>query len=72
MTQDATIRNFLRANLLQQGKTISSWARERGLAVSFVTKIISRFAGTEKRPSRGQSLEIIEALEAETGIKICG
>jgi hypothetical protein len=52
--------------------SIDGWARTHGYLNGVVPKIISRYIGKGKRPNGGKSLEIIEALEAETGIKICG
>lgn len=72
MTRTQTIRNSLRARLIERGTSIDGWAREHGYLEGVVPKIISRYIGTNKRPSGAQSLAIIEALEAETGIKICG
>ncbi len=72
MSRSQTIRNSLRARLIERGMSIDSWAREHGYLQGVVPKIISRYVGRDKRPNRGQSLEIIKALEDETGIKICG
>ena len=72
MLQTAATRNSLRGILLLKGLSLSEWARSHGYQVSLVTGLVSRFAGTGKRPGRGVSLEIIEALEQDTGIKICG
>ena len=72
MLQSAATRNSLRGLLLLKGMTLSGWARAHGYPVNMVTGMVSRFAGKEARPGRGISLEIIEALEEDTGIKICG
>ncbi len=72
MLQSAATRNSIRAHLLLNGMTISEWARKNNYRENLVTGLISRFAGKEGRPQKGLSLEVIEKLEAETGIKICG
>lgn len=72
MRSAATIRIVARAALLAQGHSLSSWARSHGYAPGVVTKIFSRFAGSPKRPKRGRSLAIIEALERETAMTLCG
>lgn len=72
MSDSKTIRNYVRARLLEKNQTITTWEEVHGYAKGVVPKIISRFAGQEKRPGKGVSLSIIEQLEAETGVKICG
>ncbi len=72
MKQFNTTRNSLRAKLLEKGLSLTAWGRRKGYGDGVVRVVVSRFAGKNTRPGRGQSLEIIEALEAETGIKICG
>lgn len=72
MSDPKTTRNFIRARLLERDFTISNWEKTHGYAKGVVPKIISRFAGQEKRPGKGVSLSIIEQLEAETGVIICG
>ena len=72
MKQPTAIRNILRAKLLEKGSSLSSWERSKGYPDGVVRMVVSRFAGKDKRPNRGQSLCIIEALELETGVKICG
>ena len=66
------VRNLLRARLLEKGISLSDWERSKGYPDGVVRMVVSRFAGKDKRPNRGQSLCIIEALELETGVKICG
>lgn len=72
MSDPKTIRNYIRARLLEKNMTVTSWEKSNGYAEGVVAKIISRFAGQEKRPNRGISKLIIEELESETGIHICG
>ena len=72
MKQFNTTRNSLRAKLLEKGLSLTAWEREKGYGNGVVRVVVSRFAGKDARPNGGQSLEIIEALEAETGIRICG
>lgn len=64
------VRNLLRARLLEKGFSLSTWEREKGY--NGVRTMIYRFAGKDKRPWGKQARAIIEALESETGIKICG
>ena len=72
MLQTTATRNSIRGLLLLKGMTVSGWARKNCYRENLVTGLISRFAGKSNRPHKGLSLEIIEKLEAETGIKICG
>lgn len=72
MSDPKTIRNYIRARLLEKNMTIASWGENNGYAEGVVAKIISRFAGQDKRPNKGVSLKIIEQMESETGINICG
>ena len=65
-------RNLLRAKLLEKGFSLTSWERAQGFSNGIVRVAVSRFAGKDKRPRGQQTRKIIEALEAETGIKICG
>lgn len=62
----------IRAKLLEKGITLTDWARNKGYSQRTVYQTLWRFADTDKRPSSGISLAIIEKLESETGIKICG
>ena len=70
MTQFDTIKNAVRAKLLLKGFSLSAWERAKGY--NGVRMTIYRFAGKDKRPRGKQARAIIEALESETGIKICG
>lgn len=72
MTQPETIRNRIRARLLDKGISLSSWGQTKGYSSGFVRKVVSRFAGKNVRPQMGISLAIIESLEQETGVRICG
>lgn len=73
MSPNQTMRNLLRARLLEKkGLSIDEWEKTHGYAKGVVHKIISRFIGQPKRPCGEISLSIIEALEQETGVKICG
>jgi hypothetical protein len=68
-----TIINTLRARLIERGSNIDDWARSHGCKGGTARRIISRFAGKDKRP-RANSLshQIIDALESETGVQIYG
>jgi hypothetical protein len=66
------VRTTLRATLLGRGETLAGWGRRNGFNLKTVYQNLWRFAGKEARPGKGISLEIIEALERDTGMKICG
>jgi hypothetical protein len=51
--------------------TINEWARRRGFVFGTVPKIVSRYSGKEKPPVGTKAREVIEALEKETGVRIC-
>ena len=72
MLQTTATKKSLRGLLLLKGLTLSAWARENGYTANLVTGLVSRFAGKEKRPKSGVSLKVIEALERDTGMRICG
>ncbi len=73
MLCNTTIRNLVRGKLLLQGKTLHAWATDRGFSPKVAARMFARFAGESKRPKAGtKSLAVIEALEKDTGIKICG
>ena len=73
MSQSTTIRNLLRARLIEKGMNIEKWGRENGYTRGVVQQILSRYAGKPKRPSEpSQTCDIITGLEKYTGIKICG
>ena len=72
MTGNQTIRNRIRARLIEKGMSLDSWARAHGYLEGVVPSTVSRYCGKDKRPIGKQAREIIEALEAETGVKICG
>ena len=73
MSDIMTMRNQVRGLLIMQGKSLRSWAKENGYPYGNVGKIVERFAGNGRRPRIGsRSLEVIEALERDTGIRICG
>ena len=70
---ESKTRNFIRARLIEQGTNLDAWAREHGYKERTVSKVISRFIGNDGKPPEGSiSREIIDALEADTGVRICG
>ena len=62
----------MRGLLLLKGKTLSEWAREHEYPIHLVVMAMNRFVGRDKRPRRGLTRKIIEALEQETGMRLCG
>jgi hypothetical protein len=72
MFQAEATRKSLRGILLLKGLTLYGWANENGYSRHVVTALVSRYVGKNKRPMRGMSLEVIEKLERDTGIKLCG
>lgn len=62
----------VRSALLKNGETVADWARKHGYAPMHVNRYLTRWSGKNKRPFGIQTKEIIETLEQETGIKICG
>ena len=55
-----------------RGLTLAAWAEANGFGYSAVMQVLHRFAGSEKRPQGALGRAIIEGLEAETGLVICG
>ena len=64
--------NVMRARLLEKGLTVEGWARTQSISEGVASKVVSRYAGQEKRPRGHRSKEVIEGLEALTGMKLCG
>ena len=62
----------VRAVLLKKGETIAGWARKHGYNPVHAARYLVRWSGREGRPRGPQTRTIIEALEKDTGIKICG
>jgi len=62
----------VRSILLKKGETVADWARKHGYNPTCAARYLLRWGGKDKRPRGTQTREIIEALEAETGIRICG
>lgn len=62
----------VRGVLLKKGETVADWARRKGYDPTCASRYLLRWGGRNKRPRGRQTREIIEALESETGIKICG
>jgi hypothetical protein len=72
-TKGQTIMNTLRARLIERGSNIDDWARSHGYKEGTARRIIVRFAGKDKRPQADSlSRQIIDAIEAETGVQVCG
>ena len=62
----------VRGVLLKKGETIADWARKHRYNPTSVSRYLLRWSGKDKRPRGQQTREIIEALELETGVRICG
>lgn len=70
---ESKTRNFIRARLIERGTNLDAWARSRGFKERSVSTIITRYIGSDSKPPEGSiSREIIDALEADTGVRICG
>ena len=67
-----SINQRIRSKLLERGLSLTEWARIEAYNPKTVSQTLWRYAGKDKGPERGIALSIIERLEAETGIKICG
>lgn len=73
MSESTTTRNLLRARLMEKGTSIERWGRDHGYIHGVTHRVVCRFIGKAKRPRENTDSErIINGLEAETGIKICG
>ena len=62
----------MKAFLLKKEKTIAGWAKKHGYNPVHVVRYLGRWSGRANRPRGAQTRAIIEALEKDTGIKICG
>lgn len=62
----------VRRVLLKKGEMVADWARRKGYDPTCASWYLLRWGGKKKRPRGRQTREIIEALEIETGVKICG
>lgn len=67
-----SINQQIRANLLERGLSLTAWAYNNHLNTKTVYQILWRYSGKKKAPMRGIALSVINQLETETGIKICG
>lgn len=62
----------VRGALMKKGETIADWARRSGFNPIFASRYLLRWGGKKGRPRGEKTRAVIEALEAETGIRICG
>lgn len=67
-----SIRNHVRAELARKGFSLRKWSCEHGWTPGLVSGVYFRYLGKDVRPRGGKSTEVLEALEAATGICICG
>ena len=65
-------RERMKMLMREKGLTIEGWARSQGINEGIASKVVSRYVGKERRPSGVTGIRIIEGLEAETGVKLCG
>lgn len=67
-------RNCLRGELLKKkGLSMRGWAQRHGLKPNAAQIAIYRAIDQNRRPRKGsKALAILEELEADLGIKICG
>ncbi len=73
MQKRTTIRNILRARLIEKGTNIEEWGRDNGYGRGVVHRILCRYVDTSKRPTApSKTFDIITSLEKYTGVKICG
>ena len=68
----ANPKQKIRASLLGRGMTLTGWARNKGLKPTTVTQILARYAGKNTRPKKGITKKVIDMLELELHIKVCG
>lgn len=68
----ANPKQKIRAALLGRGMTLADWARNKKLKATTVTQILARYAGKNTRPKRGITKKVIDMLESELLIKVCG
>jgi hypothetical protein len=66
------LRNTMRARLLEKGLTVETWARALGFSEGVASKVVSRYIGKEKRPIGPTATRVIEGLERESGMRLCG
>lgn len=66
------VNQQIRSQLLGFGFTLADWSRRKGFKPATVQQTLWRYAGKSDGPKRGIALSIINQLEFETGIKICG
>ena len=68
------IRDELYVRMRKMGLTIDVWARSRGIKTGVAASALYRHAGKPERPTIRQwrAREIIESLEALTGMTLCG
>jgi|GEM_PF-1316001 len=65
------LQRCVRAALLRNGHSLSSWAREYGISGGNFRAVLRRYAGKTHRPA-GKAGAILAALEAATGFVVCG
>ena len=66
------VYNKIRGKLIEKGSNVKAWAKEKGFSPEATKVVLYRYCGRNYRPSGPKSKEIIEAIEAETGVRVCG
>ena len=70
--ENGEIKDTMHIRLRKKGLTVESWARSRGISEGVASKAVSRYGGKARRPIGRRGIEVIEGLEKETGLVLCG
>ena len=70
--EGAHIRHKVRANLVGKGMSLQEWARRNNFTPDVARQVVYRHCGRATRPTGPKAKVIIAAIEAETGVKVCG
>ena len=69
----AYVMSKVRNALERRGWTLTQWARENGFNENSVYVFLKRWSGRNRRPRSGfLTQKVIEALERDTEVRICG
>jgi hypothetical protein len=72
MDPNQNIRVELHTRMREKGLTVEGWAQARGISEGVASMMVSRHVGKTKRPTGWRAKEVIEGLEAVTGLRLCG
>ena len=70
--ENGEIKDTMHIRLREKGLTVEGWARSRCINEGIASKAVSRYVGKARRPGGRRGMEIIEGLEKETGLTLCG